>query len=453
MRLGHALMLQSQHPFNNDGFERAIQYFKESIAKIDITRIHVEPMWGMCRALGYTGCLREAESYAAESLSIAKNAGDEWISILIQLSLGAGAVLGGEFDIAQQALTTAEVTSLKVKDPFTLCVSRMWLALKAWLQGFENTAFGYLEKMLPILREQGYKFLLTRETLLGLKDREKVVPLLLAAYRNHIESHFLKEILEEKGLDIEGFHPGYTLWVRTFGEFRVWRGEEQLEPNEWKREKARQLFQLLVSHRDKWLHRDQIIHMLWADSPVENASNYLKVVLSTLNQIIEPERPKGEPPFFIERRQDGYRINPHARLIVDTDLFMKNIEKRTPSALKNAVNLYQGRYFEDSPIQEWLMVEDQYYHQQFLLAADKLIADTIERKAFDAALEFTHQVLSIDKLWEPAYRFQMKIFHILGRPAMITKIFRQCQRIFEEEIGTAVSSNTMDLYETLLSNN
>ena len=79
---------------------------------------------------------------------------------LIQLSLGASEVLTGDFEAAQQYLTTAEISSIKVKDTFTLCAARMWLALRAWRQGYQNTAFGYLEKMLPIVQEHGYEFLL-----------------------------------------------------------------------------------------------------------------------------------------------------------------------------------------------------------------------------------------------------------------------------------------------------
>jgi len=45
MRLGHALLLRSKYPFNEDSFEQAMQYFQESIDKIDVTRIHVEPLW------------------------------------------------------------------------------------------------------------------------------------------------------------------------------------------------------------------------------------------------------------------------------------------------------------------------------------------------------------------------------------------------------------------------
>jgi len=450
MRLGHALLLRSQHPFNRDGFERAMHYFQESINKIDVTRIHVEPLWGMCRALGYTGHLQEAEQLAFESLEIAKKAGDEWISVLIQLSLGAGAVLAGNHEAAQEYLTTAEVSSMKVKDPFTLCAARLWLSIKAWRQGFQNTAFGYLEKMLPLIKEHGYDFLLTRETLMGLKDPEVIYPMLIAAKENGIDQDCINSLLKSRGLNDTGYHPGYSLWVRTLGEFRTWRGNELIDSQSWHREKARQLFQLLIANRDKWLPRDQINEMLWADTPVENATNYLKVVLNTLNQVIEPERPRGESSYFIERNQDNYRLNPRARIIIDIDLFTQFIKDDTLFSLQRAVNLYQGRYFQDAYIQEWLMVEDQYFHQQFLLAAEKLVARLIEQKQYEKALENTYKILNIDSLWEPAYRSQMRIFCNLGRYSMVREVFQQCQEVMEREIGTAVSPLTAMLYKDLL---
>ena len=451
MRLGHAILLYSQHPFTPDGFEQAMAYYQESIDKVDVTRIHVEPLWGMCRALGYTHHIQQAEQLALESLEIAKKAGDEWISILIQLSLGAGEVLTGNYEAAQQYLTTAETSSLKVKDPFTLSVARMWLALRAWQQGYQNTAFGYLEKMLPLVREHGYDFVLTRETLLGLKDREMIYPLLLAAAENNIENPFIQDLLKARGIENEPYHPGYTLWVRTFGGFKVWRGDQAVDPEEWKREKARQLFQLLVAHRDKWLHRDQIISMLWMDTPLENATNYLKVVLNALNQVLEPDRPRGESAFFIERRQELYRLNPNARVVVDAELFTEEISDGSLAALENAVKLYQGRYFADSYVQEWLMIEEQYYHQQFLLAAERLTAQLMDEHAYQRALEVTYRILGEDNLWESAYRSQMTIFHEMGRPSMVREVFRQCQDVFQQQMDSEVSPATLELYEGLIS--
>jgi DNA-binding SARP family transcriptional activator len=405
----------------------------------------------MCRALGYTYHIRQAEQLALESLEIAKKAGDEWISILIQLSLGAGEVLTGNYEAAQQYLTTAETSSLKVKDPFTLSVARMWLALRAWQQGYRNTAFGYLEKMLPVVREHDYTFLLTRETFMGLKDREMIYPLLLAAAENNIEKPFVETLLKRRKIEAGSYHPGYSLWVQTFGGFKVWRGDQRVDPDEWKREKARQLFQLLVAHRDKWLHRDQINTMLWADTSVENATNYLKVVLNALNQVLEPDRPRGESAFFVERRQELYRLNPDARIVVDAEMFTNEISDGSLGALENAVKLYQGRYFAECYVQEWLMIEEQYYHQQFLLAAERLTAQLMDEGEFQRALDVTYKILGEDALWESAYRSQMSIFHEMGKSSMVREVFKQAQDVFHQQMDSDVSPATVELYESLLS--
>lgn len=451
MRLGHAILLRSQQPFTQDGFELAMEHFQTSIENVDVVRIHVEPLWGMCRALGYTGQIEKAEDLALKSLAIAEKAGDEWIGILIRLSLGAGAVLGEKFDAAQEYLTTAEVTAQKVKDPFTLCIARMWLAVKAWKQGYSNTAFGYLEKILPILESKNYGFLFERETLLGFKDPEMIYPLLLAAHENGIGGKYIESLLKTRNLTKNSYHPGYTIWIRTLGGFRVWRGDQVIDQQSWKREKARELLELLVLNRERWLHRDQINAILWADTPVENAANYLKVVFNSLNQVLEPNRPRGAQTFFVERQQERYRLNPKARIIIDTDQFVEAIKSETLSALEYALNLYQGKYFADCFIQEWCAIEEQYYHQQYLLASEKLISILLDQKALDKALDITYQVLNKDNLWEPAYRSQMKIFHEMGEYAMIHKVFRQCQEVFKQQLDSLVSPSTLALYEKITS--
>lgn len=450
MRLGHAVLLYAQHPFNEDGLAQAMKLYQEAIDRVDVTRIHVEPLWGMCRALGYTHHIQQAEELALESLEIAKKAGDEWISILIQLSLGAGEVLTGNYEAAQQYLTTAETSAFKVKDIFSLTAARMWLALRAWKQGYQNTAFGYLEKMLPTVQEYGYEFLVTRESLMGLKDREMIYPLLLAAAENNIEHPFIAKLLKDRGLEPETYHPGYSLWVQTFGGFKVWRGDQPVDPEEWKREKARLLFQLLVGHRDKWLHRDQIIAMLWPDTPLENANNYLKVILNTLNQVLEPDRPRGENAFFVERRQELYRLNPRARVMVDAELFTQQIGDGSLPALESAVNLYQGRYFDGCYAQEWLMIDVQYYHQQFLLAAERLTAQLLDEGDYEQALQVTYKTLGEDPLWESAYRAQMTIFHKMGRSSMVREVYKQCQDVFRQQMEGDVSPATVELYEGLI---
>jgi DNA-binding SARP family transcriptional activator len=98
-----------------------------------------------------------------------------------------------------------------------------------------------------------------------------------------------------------------------------------------------------------------------------------------------------------------------------------------------------------------MMIEDQYFHQQYLLAAEKIIDDCIDQKQYQKALDISYQVLSRDNLWESAYRSQMRIFHELGQPSMLRKVFRQCQKIFSDQLDVSPSDLTIDLFNKLTS--
>ncbi len=446
MRLGHAYQLQNILPWQTGGFERAIEYYQQAMEKVDVTRIHVEPLWGICRALGYSHQIEKAEELAEESLAIARKAGDQWIGLLIQLSLGAGYVLSGNHNRANHILSLVESGAQKIHDPFLLSAAEVWLALQSWQQGFINTAMIYLEKAINHITENDYDYLLTSETFLGLNDREMIKPLLLAARDQGIHTATINRLFSYDERIQTGYHPGYTLWVRTLGTFDAWRGHHQIAPDEWKREKAKHLFQLLITNKGKWLTQDQIIYTLWPDSSEATARNNLKVVLNALNQVLEPDRPSGESPHFVERQKDYYRLSPHANIVVDTELFEKNISQGSTEGLALALDLYQAPYLEDSPMQEWALVHKQYYHQQFLIAAERLTRQHLDDNVLSIALDRTYQVLAVDPLWEPGYRYQMVIFHEMNQQSMIHSVYKQCVSIMREKLDMDVSPEFKQSY-------
>jgi len=118
--------------------------------------------------------------------------------------------------------------------------------------------------------------------------------------------------------------------------------------------------------------------------------------------------------------------------------------------LESAVNLYQGRYFDGCYAQEWLMIDVQYYHQQFLLAAERLTAQLLDEGDYEQALQVTYKTLGEDPLWESAYRAQMTIFHKMGRSSMVREVYKQCQDVFRQQMEGDVSPATVELYEGLI---
>lgn len=449
MRLGHALQLQSIAPWAKDGFNQAIDFYEESIEKVNVIRIHVEPLWGMCRALGYSGQIQEAEELAREALSIAQKAGDEWISALIRISLGAGEVLVKNYDKAHRYLSLAESAAKLVRDPFILCAAKIWQAINSWNKEKKDEALNYLQEALPIIKEHHYEFLLEKETIMGPNDREILKPLLITANENHIEEEMICNLLGGSSNEIPKYHPGYTLWIRTLDTFNVWRGDELIRCHEWKREKAKTLFQYIIANRGKWLHREQIADALWPNTVLSTALNNLKVTFNALNNALEPRRPRGVPSFFIERRQELYRINPQASVIVDVDLFEANAKEENPIFLQNAVDLYQQAYFNGSYVQEHLVVEEQYYHQKFLFAAEKLAQYYIDANNLQKALDVTYKMLSKEALCEPAYRLQIQIFHTMQHHAMVHSVYKQCKELFEVKNNIPLSPKIQEVYSSI----
>ena len=450
MRLGHPLQMANPMPWSTRGFDKAIQHYQLSMEKVEVTRINAEPLWGMCRAYGYSGKIAEAEKFGQQALQVASSAGDQWIGVLIQISLGASYVLAGRFEDASKTLVNAELIATRVGDDFARSAALMWLAINAFRQGHENTVLSYLMQLLPIVRENHYEFLLLKETLLGLQDRAAMIPLLILAQENGIEVEFVQTMMRQTGLGLIDYHPGYSLWVNTFGGFYVWRGQNMVEPSEWKREKAKQLLQLLVSNQGKWLDKDQIITTLWVDTPVDTASKNLKVVYNALNHVLENKRPKGKQPFFIERRHNMYGLNPNARILTDTTYFEKLSHSSDLDEMIQAVELYEGAYFKGSSVQEYLVAEEQYYQQQFMLVAERLANRLIELERFDEALFYTMRILSEDNLWEPAYCLQMQIYASMGKSSMVHSIYRQCLQVFDEQLGMPPSVKVEKLYQKLI---
>jgi len=346
-------------------------------------------------------------------------------------------------------LTEAEALAIKVRDPFSLCAARIWLALNAWLQGYNSSAMVYVKKCLPLVQDHHYEYLLTRCTLLGLPQPAMVIPLLLEARRLDPHNTLLNSLLTDLKVVAAEYHPGFSLSIQTLGGFKAWRGFQPIEKEDWKREKARQLLQVLVANKDRWLNREQITAYLWPEVDPETGANHFKVVLNTLNQVLEPQRAPGQQPFFITRRREQYGLNPNADIQVDVELFLELVKRGLPADLEKALKLYRGHYFADEPMQEWLTSREQYLHDLFLKTAGRMAENYIQEELYEKALDLTQRVLDGDRLYEPALLQQMRIQHALGEISAVRMAFSQFRNETRAFFGSDVSAECKAQYAEL----
>ncbi len=455
MRLGHAAQLRESRPWDApqtsnlrvsvENYERAI----EQVRAFKVMRTQVEPLWGLCRAYGYHGDIQTAERYAKQALAIIRRAGDEWMQLLVQVTIGAGHALAGQSEPALMHLTEAAEGFARVGDPFGQSAARLWMALDAWRQNDTDRAVSFMADLLPLCREHDYDMLLLRQTFLGLHVAQAGIPLLIAAKKHSIETEYVQRLLDQADMGSTDYHPGYVLSVRTLGPFSVWRDDELVAPRDWKREKARQILQLLLAYPRQWFYREQIVDHLWPHLPPDAAERDFRVALNALNQALEPSRPRGQSPFFVIRRGSVYGINPKAFISTDSRDFEHLAASDDVEHLQQALQLYGDDYLPGSKYDDWSAAERQRLRHLYLVTAERLARHLFQAKSWDQAIEICQSILARDSCWEPAYRLLMRTYAHQGNRPLVHSTYQRCSITLQDELGVEPAPTTRELFEKL----
>jgi LuxR family maltose regulon positive regulatory protein len=453
MRQGHALnLLASEQESAEEGARQEFQKTIELSQSLDVPRLSVEANWGLCRSFGYAGNLQQAQLHAQQAIDVATEAGDEWIASLTRLTMGASLIQAARYEAAESWLSRAVLGFDECSDGFGRSIARLWLAYGY----FKQKAFEHVSRLLPetlsACQQNGYDFFFTRATLLGSSDHRQFIPLLLYARAHDWQREYVDRLLESMKLkDIE-IHPGFQLRVQTLGGFRVWRGSEVIPSNGWRRDSARQLFQIFITYRRAPLDRDQVCELLWPQADLTTAHRNFKIALNTLYQVLEPEREPGSESAFILRDGTTYALRPHADIWLDADEFL-NLARQAARAdvkpLKKAMELYRGDYLPESLYEAWLAEERERLASAFLESADRLIEVWIEQERYTEAIELSQRVLARDTCWERAYRHLMLTYDRLGDRGQVGRTYQRCAQALRQELDVSPSPETQELYKVL----
>jgi ATP/maltotriose-dependent transcriptional regulator MalT/DNA-binding SARP family transcriptional activator len=458
MRQGHAWLLREEA----QAYEEACRCYREAIGlgdRLAVPRLKVEAFWGLCRAQGFQGEIQAAREAAERGIEIAQQAGDEWIAALIRLSMGAGYVLAQRHEDAAGWLDRAWTAFRECSDTFGEAVARLWQCFLWWERGDTARLERGLEDLLRLVREHGYEYLFERKTLLGPPDPRRLVPLLIFARDAGIERATARNLLARLGLERIQIHPGYQLRVQTLGPFRVWRGTEEIAPHQWRREKARQLFQILLTHRQSLLDREWIVEALWPGVDPEVGRRDFKVAFSTLCRALEPRRNPRSPSAFLVRDGSRYGLRPGADLWLDAEAFERlvaegdRLQGHDPEAMidryRRALVLYQGDYLEECLYEEWCSEERERLLTLYLRTADRLARTLAEREEWEEVIGVCRAILARDDCWEQAYRLMMIAYTRMGNRAQALRTYQRCVERLREGLQIEPTAETTRLYESI----
>ncbi|MEM8860175.1 MAG: bacterial transcriptional activator domain-containing protein [Chloroflexota bacterium] len=469
-RLGLAYLTRR----TNEGDELAKTHFEQAIDLSDrlmVPRLKLLALWGQCQVYGYKGDTEYALKIGNEAINMARKAGDRWVRAGIELFLGASYVLAGNPENGLGWINQAEDTFKESGDKFGETCALLWRCLIWKAQNQTERLNKDLYQLLDAVAENRFEFIFTKNSLYGPPDPRILIPLLIEARHNpQTKDKLLQEnlkhasvvatkILEGLRLDKIETHPGYQLKINMLGQFRVWRGDLEVKPNDWKRQKARQLFQLLVNEAGQLMEREQIIDTLWPELDEDGGQRDFKIAYTTLTKVLEPDRDRKTPSAYVTRDGTRYGLIMNADMQVDAFEFDHQIQTgdrlygtQPESALRyyeQGLSLYQGHYLQEFPYEEWADETRRRFQTMWLKAAERVGHVRMLSGDWMGVIDIAQQVLTHDNCWEPAWRMLIQAEYQLGNRSQAIRLYHDCEEKLAAELGVSPEDETFKLYQKI----
>ena len=227
--------------------------------------------------------------------------------------------------------------------------------------------------------------------------------------------------------------------------------------SDWQRERVRSLLLYLVVNGPS--RRESICDALWPDLDPAAADRNLRVTLSYLQRVLEPDRRRGEAPFLL--RQDGTTVvlagAPH--LLVDAAEFEQLVARAeesdrrgAPSVARQlyraALELWRGPCYADVAYEEWTQPAKSRLCGHFVQAAVRTGELALAAGDTAAARRAAHRALAVDDWSESAHRVLIAAALADGDHAGAARAAAACDELLTE-LGVAAGPETQMLIRRL----
>ena len=156
--------------------------------------------------------------------------------------------------------------------------------------------------------------------------------------------------------------PASQLELRVLGDLELLRDGEPVDDPAVRRERVRALLHFLAANGQA--RRDDLSAELWPELDAGAAANNLRVTLSHVRNLLEPDRDSGAPSFFLPQSGDVVSLRVGDGMELDVDRFGALIEKAEASDMtgdpaaalahyEEAIALHRGEYLADAANSAW----------------------------------------------------------------------------------------------------
>ena len=249
---------------------------------------------------------------------------------------------------------------------------------------------------------------------------------------------------------------GPLLTVHLLGQLRVRLDDMPVE--DWPSSRGRSLFKYLVTHRDPWPLREQLMDTFWPDATRRAARNSLNVAVHGLRRAF---RDSARGPVVV-LEAGAYRLEEAIRLWLDVDEFElqatagRRLETAgdragAVAAYERALGLYQGDFLADDPYENWPVLAREQLLLTYQDVLDRLSGCSFSQHQYGACMTLCRQLVASDPCREEAHRRLMRCYSRQGQPHLALRQYQACADALQRELGVDPEPATAELARQLRS--
>lgn len=207
--------------------------------------------------------------------------------------------------------------------------------------------------------------------------------------------------------------------------------------------KAEALMVYLAVER-KQHHRNALAALFWPESPQEQASQSLRVLLTTLRRYFEP---------WLNISRETCGINPDSDVYLD--LF--DLEARLAGGqIDQALELYQGDFLqglqlpENNDFENWLRCEQEYIQRIMVNGLHEALSAAIEHEDYVKGYALVRRLLVIDPLDELAHHQCILLLALNNHHNASLAQYRKYCALLQQELAAEPSESIQQLYQRIV---
>ena len=244
------------------------------------------------------------------------------------------------------------------------------------------------------------------------------------------------------------------LSVQLLGQLKVRVGDVAVDG--WPSGRGRSLFKYLVTHRNPWPRREQLMEAFWPEANPAAARNSLNVAVHGLRRAFRDSA--GVQVVVLE---DGtYRLAPDLLLSLDVDEFElhaaggRRLEATGDLAgaaaeYARALALYQGDFLADDPYEDWPVMTREHLLLAYLDVLDRLSGLYLGQRQYGACVALCRLLVERDRCREDAHRRLMRCLTRQGQSHLALRQYQACADALDQDLGVGPDPATIDLAQQI----